>query len=255
MGTSTSLPGLLYNSKWKQARQTGRRWVEKSVGDETFGEDCLRTFHRQVTVHGDEYGLRPTMQDAGIRLVDTLDVLRREGLTAVVDLNDVPSEEREERFIRAIADHVAYPGVLPAESAARRAAVEIAQRLLAEPTVKRAVEEADPAPGLISDDLFCVAYRFFFGAVIAGFLTTAFTAKIMVAAPILASLPAGAGPVLTKWLTKRVMAAILSPCEKQAQSDDKQRPIVELGRELLAESVRRALGTSTDTSSGLGEAA
>ena len=43
--------------------------------------------------------------------------------------------------------------------------------------------------------------------------------------------------------------------ERFAKGLDELPEIVELGRELLAESVRRALGTSTDTSSGLGEAA
>jgi hypothetical protein len=233
----------------------GRRWARGTVDAPTFADECVGTLRRQVATTGDDFGLRVAMLDAGRRLVDILDVVDRHGLKAIIDLEDVHPEEREERFIRAIADRVVYPGVLPADSAARWAAVESALRILDEPNVKRAVREADSASGLVSDDLFCKVYRFFFGAVLAGFLTTVFTAKIIVAAPVLPALPGGAGAVLAKWMAERALDVVLSPCAKQAEPGNEQRPVVALGRELLAESVRRVLGIGADSAPALGTAA
>ena len=255
MGTSTSLPGLLREPDWKDVKRMGRRWAQGTVDTPIFADECIETLRRQIAANGDDFGLQRAMLDAGRRLVNILDALGREGLKAVVDLEDVAPEEREERFVRAVADQVAYPGVLPADSAARWAAVQSAQQILNEPEVKRTVRAADLSSGLVSDDMFCEVYRFFFGAVLAGFLTTAFTAKIIVAAPVLLSLPAGAGTVLAKWMADRAMDAILSPCAKQVEPGNEKRPLAELGRDLLAESVRRVLGIGGETHPALGAAA
>lgn len=245
MGTSAALSGPA-GGAWARASSAGSRWARGQGDVADFGEKGLDALRRTLQADPDAYGLRRATENAGRRLVDTLDGLRRGNPELFVDLEGMPPQEREDRFVEAFADRIAGDATRSEQLATRRSAVAVAETLLGTPRLRHLVRNGDrPDGSLVPDDLFCLLYRFFFGHVVSEFLTTMISTKVLVAAPILLAVPFSAGGVFAGWVAGRVMAAVLSPCEVRSGAGD-DRPLVDLGRDLLAEATRQALGIPTN---------
>lgn len=201
--------------------------------------------HEQVAENGDTFGLNRAMNDAGARLVDEVQQLRRDGISALAaaqpaDRGPVCVAE----IVRGIAGH----GGTFADAAVRKAVVELAEHLLADDAVREAVE-AGAAGGLpISDSLFCAIYRLFFADTVKQFLATVIAEQVTLVLtthfPMLPVIdPQG---VVGTWLAQNIVAVLPDPCRESGNSSGPNA--AELGRSLLKETVNRALGIPGDGS-------
>jgi hypothetical protein len=253
MGTSAPLDGPVTAGRaagsWRRAREAGKTWVRGKNRDveeaeekaRVFGDLSWRALAEAVRADPDAFGVRQTLRQGAGRLIDVVEELRVRGPAALVDLTEFPPERRADAFVAAFIDRV-DDGVLPRDAAVREAARACAERILDDPQATRGIQEHPDRPTPISDELFCVLYRFFFGTVIAGTLTTLIGTKVLLAAPLLATLPFHSGTVVAKWVAGQVMKMILSPCQRRDEQESPGKSVTELGRELLGNAVEQALG-------------
>jgi hypothetical protein len=250
MGTSAPLKGPVTSGpaagSWRRARTAGNAWARDERRDaeevtRVFGDRCRKALSEAVCADPDAFGVRRTLHQGAGQLIDVVEELRVRGPVAIVDLTDIPPERRADAFVAAFIDRV-DDGVLPRDATVREAARACAELILDDPDVARGIQEHPDRPTPISDELFCLLYRFFFGTVVAGTLTALIGAKVLLAAPLLATLPFHSGTVAAKWVAGQVMKMILSPCQQREEHESSGQSVTELGRDLLGNAVQQALG-------------
>ena len=202
----------------------------------------LRALGQTIRNDPDAYGLQNVASQAGARLVDILDALASTGPSALGPPDDGTDEARLTDFTLRFTDKVAGSGICPANAVARRAALECAEEILRDPRIRQAVCQGDrSSDARLSGELLCWIYRLFFARLVTQFIQSAIAAKINLIAPGWQVVdPAGK---LSEWITKHVMALLPNPCD---QNDQKGESLTDLARDLLEESIQRALGIHSD---------
>lgn len=250
MGTSVARPRPSGN-QWAKAARDYQRWqtdgaaANRAPATAVALQDALRT---HAAKDHNVFGLHSAMHDGGDRLIDSLLRLQQEGPSDLPDAAD--AEHRRIVFTRSFVDAIASGGGTYADAAVRSAAVEAAERLLADDAVRQAVEAGARSGLPISSTLFCTLYRLFFADTVRQFLTTVIAEHVDVLLtahlPILPAVdPQGQ---IGQWLAANIVAALPNPCAQQGDADGPS--VAELGRSMLKETVDRALGlTLTDGTS------
>ena len=179
------------------------------------------------------------MNGAGTRLVDEVQRLRRDGVSALATAKPA---DRRMAFVTEFVSQVAGHGGTFADAAARKSAVETAERLLDDDAVRQAVESSAAGGLPISDSLFCAVYRLFFADTVKQFLTTVIAEHVnLILAVHVPTLPIiDPQGVIGTWLAQNIVAALPNPC--QDSRGESGPTVAELGRFLLKETVDRALG-------------
>jgi hypothetical protein len=265
MGTSRKYPGPR-GGRWTAANNRLGRWVSTldqnataaaggSVRGRGAAEDLTRETSKAAREIADHYraalaaelsedpaafGLRGTLQMAGVRLVDTLESLRA-GDARWLSCEEESPEAREDAFIRGFAGQVAGSGGLVTDAVVRQAAVTCAQELLKVPgPVQEAIRSGKPIQGTgIAGDLFCLVFQLFFKDALARFIETIVAGKVRLAFPLLHVIdPAGK---IADWVGQQVAALIPNPCEQGETLADKPS-LADLANGLITETVDRVLG-------------
>jgi len=247
VGTSTARPQLKGN-RWAKAVESYRQWQDDGnpAGQAAVPAAALRdALHEQVVEDGDAFGLNRAMRDAGARLVDEVQRLRRDG---VPTLAATEPAHRQTVFVAEVVRRLAGHGGTFADAAVRKSAVELAERLLADEVVRQVVESGAIGGLPISDSLFCAIYRLFFADTVKQFLTTVVAEHVSLIItthfPVLPMIdPQG---VVGKWLAQNIVAVLPDPCRESGSSSGPST--AELGRSLLKETVNRALGIPAEGS-------
>lgn len=247
MGTSTARPQLKGN-RWARAAESYRQWqddgcpADKAAVPAAALRDAL---HEQVAEDFDAFGLHRVLKEAGARLIDEVQRLRRDG---VPTLAVTKAAYRHTVFVAEVVTRLAGHGGTFADAAVRKSAVELAERLLADDAVRQAVESGAIGGLPISDSLFCAIYRLFFADTVKQFLTSVVAEHVALILttqfPMLPVIdPQG---VVGTWLTQNIVAMLPDPCRESGDSSGPSA--AELGRSLLMETVDRALGIPADGS-------
>ncbi|MDL4819101.1 hypothetical protein [Actinomadura opuntiae] len=188
----------------------------------------------------DAFGLRAALVEAGQRLIEAWEWLQ-EGDDSPLGSSPGTAAEWDGAFAARFVDAVAGDGSTVATAAVRRAtAGPILDRLIAGLGGEGA-EEASPNAGMhFPDDLFCAIYELFFADAVSEFIKTIIAEKIKLAVPVLHVIdPAGH---VASWVAERIRAVLPLPCEAKADAGEGAPSIADLGRDLLVETVDRALG-------------
>lgn len=250
MGTSVARPRPSGN-QWAKATRDYQRWqndgaaVSRAPATAVALQDALRT---HAAKDHNVFGLHSAMHDGGDRLIDSLLQLQQKGPSDLSNAAD--AEHRRIAFTRSFVDAIASSGGTYADAAVRSAAVEAAERLLADDAVRQAVDAGTRTGLPISSSLFCTLYRLFFADTVRQFLTTVIAEHVDVLLtahlPILPAVdPQGQ---IGQWLAANIVAALPNPCAQQGDADGPS--VAELGRSMLKETVDRALGlTPTEDAS------
>lgn len=210
-------------------------------------KQCWEALAQTLCDDPDAYGLRDAALATGGRLVRVLAELVSTGPTALGPLSGDTPDARLVTFVQRFTDRVVGAGSSPVYAAARRAAVDCTDKILQDPRIHSAVTEGDPASKLrLSGDLLCLIYRLFFARLVSRFIQAAIAAKINLLMPWWQAVdPAGK---LSEWLTANIMAVLPNPCEVKQDRGDDGISLADLARDLLEETVKRALGLPMDTS-------
>jgi hypothetical protein len=247
MGTSTARPQLEGN-RWTKAAESYQGWRADgapAAGAAAPAAALRDALHEQVAEDSEAFGLNQAMNDAGQRLIDEVQRLRRDGIPALADAKPAA---RRTVFVAEIVGRVAGRGGTFADAAVRKSAVEVAERLLADDAVRQAVEPGVIGGLPISDSLFCAIYRLFFADTVKQFLTTVVAEHVILILtthfPMLPVIdPQGA---VGTWLAQNIVAVLPDPCRESGSTGGPSA--TELGRSLVKETVDRALGIPADGS-------
>ncbi|WP_211762990.1 hypothetical protein [Kutzneria sp. CA-103260] len=214
---------------------------------ERLGEGFRAALATALQRDPDQFGLRDAVEQAGNRLMDTLQNIDRELPAWLAVADDASVDERRDEFVARFSDEVAGSVGGMADAAVRHAATDAAVAVLdGSPRLRHAVDTGTPSRGGISSELFCTVYRIFFAQAVTNFLKSVITAKITLIAPILPVIdPAGH---IATWIADMIMSIVPTPCD-QSSAHDSGPPIAELGRSLVRETVERALGLPVDGAS------
>jgi len=190
-------------------------------------------------------GLRPAMRAAGDRLVELLSDLR-----VGLDVFGSPPTEwtgsNTDWFLYEFVRTVAGEDAGLVDALIRRSATRCAEKVLADPRVKEAIEKADPLSGLAMD-LFCMVYTFFFADVVTEFAKAAVSEQVKLAIPGL--MVVDPGGQIADWVGERVASRIPNPCEHGRGQDDGGRLINEVAADIVWDNVDRALGLANGAGS------
>jgi hypothetical protein len=206
---------------------------------ELVGQRLLQGLAEMLAVDPEALNLRTITLRAAGRLVDTLEELLTDGVVAVCPLRSASPEERADEFISAFADRVAEPNGLIIDSVIRRASVHCAERLLSEDSPIAASINSGNPNAKISGDLFCFIYALFFADTVSEFLTAVVTEKVKIIIPALYADPTGQ---IAKWIANNIVGLVPDPCEEQEKLVSEVRPLADMARELISDSVDRVLG-------------
>lgn len=244
LGTSTKRAHPR-GTPWTRAATTHRELQDKG-GDanaDVAAKALRRALTDQLRQDPNAFNLRLTMQSGGRRLVAELDRLARRGTSDHVgQVTDGSTHERRHAtFVKSFVDTVAGTGGTFADAAIRKAAVQAAEQLLANGTVRQAIEIGTDGGIPISRELFCLIYRMFFGHALEQFLTTVIAegtnATLRAHVPMLPVIDPG--DKIADWFAQNVVALLPTPCKDPAATGPS---LAELGRELVTETVDQALG-------------
>lgn len=208
------------------------------------GQSYRNALAMELSATPDCLGLRTAVEEAGYRLVNTLEAIDQRGLGWLVPFETVPAEERTDEFIARFTNQVAHSVGLTVDAVVRQAAADTAYRLLElSPALRHAVETADKRAGWIDDDLFCMIYRLFFANAVTVFLQSVIAAEITLVMPVLPAVdPAGH---IANWIAKQIVSIIPTPCEER-NVHTAATSLADLGRSLIKEAVERALDIDTN---------
>ncbi|SCL20115.1 hypothetical protein GA0074694_2929 [Micromonospora inyonensis] len=184
----------------------------------------------------DMSGLRPAALGSGARLVDALADLfaGRSGLLSGIP--DGTADDREDAFVARFVAAVGGDGGLIGDAVARRAARRTAERLLADdPTLASAVHSGVPS-ARVTGEVFCTAYRFFFGEFMGEFVR----ASIAESVPLV--LPVDPTGLITAAVARKVVDLIPDPCDGAERRAPGPGRLAETARELVTDAVELALG-------------
>ena len=214
---------------------------------ERLGEGFRAALATALRSDPDQFGLQDAVEQAGHRLMDTLQNIDRKLPAWCEVAADASADERRNEFVARFSDEVAGSVGGMAHAAVRYAATDAAIAVLdGSPRLRDAVDTGTPSHGGISNELFCAVYRIFFAQAVTNFLKSVITAKITLIAPILPVIdPAGH---IASWIADKIMSIVPTPCD-QPSAHDNGPPIAELGRNLVRETVERALGLPVDGAS------
>lgn len=247
MGTSTKRPPPV-GGQWTAAVRAYRSWQKSGAvgGAAQPAAALLDALRVQVSQKQGSHELREAMRASGARLVDTLDRLTREGQPAYVAAVHGNVEARRFAFIRYIADQVAGNGGRFADAAVRRAAVQAAEQLLSDKSLREAVDAGIGSALPVPRELFCAVYRMFFGHTLEQFLTTVIAEStdtfVQAHVPVLPIIdPEGQ---ISDWFTQNVVSVLPTPCKDASASGP---TLSALGRDMVNETVDRALGLPAQT--------
>lgn len=246
MGTSGQRDGPC-GGKWAVAANIYTRWQRSEQPEETVkrpGQALRDALADEVRRDPTSFDLRPTMQAAGLRLVEVMQELRTGGEAALALGEDVSPDRRVDVFIAGIVDRVAGTGSLYADALVRQAAVTCAEDLLARDAQLLAAVRTGAVGALpIAGDLFCSIYQIFFAHTVRTFLQSAIAEKVKVVVPVLPVVdPAG---YVADWIAQQIISVLPDPCQHAAHSDAPS--LAEVMRNLVNETVDRALGLGTQS--------
>lgn len=246
MGTSTRLPGPTHGG-WTGAKRRLSEWVPDNDSrpdsltedDQRTAEEVATQFRRAVRAalldDPERFGLRDAALDAGQRLITTLDDLRRPDPPILRDLPGPDSAASGDEFVRRFVAEVGGDGRLVVDSVSRRAAREVAERLL-----DPASPLTDPGrPQRITGELFCALYQLFFGDLVGEFVHVLIAEHIKLAVPVLAFDPTD---TVAGFVADQVVKLLPDPCGTAAAREPERPRLAEVARELLTETVTEALG-------------
>lgn len=201
----------------------------------------------ELTQDPNRFGLIEGIESAGSRLLETLEDLDRRIPIWHAACEGTTVEDRSYEFVTSFADEVAGPLGLQTDAAIRHAATEAAYTILEKDSrVRHTIETGESYDSRLNGELFCAVYQIFFAKAVAGFLQSVIAAKITLMAPILPVIdPAGH---IADWIAEKIMSILPTPCEQEGAQDD-ETSLAELGRNLLQETVLRALGLPVDDKS------
>jgi hypothetical protein len=242
MGTSTKRP-LRADGPWGSAVRAYRdsQGGRSPEGVPSPGEALHQALCAQAEQEHDGPGLRQAMRASGRRLVEALDGLMRRELSRTSLDPQSSIEERRLAFIRSFVEQVAGRGGTFADAAVRRAAVQAAEQLLEDDALRAAVDAGTSAVLPLARDLFCAVYRMFFGNTVEQYLTTVIaestSAYLNAHVPVLPMIdPEGQ---IGEWIAQNLVPLLPTPCKAPSASGP---ALTALGRELVDETVDRALG-------------
>lgn len=254
MGTSSRLPTP---RTWGRALGQLRRWSSGAEGSTSAGDtptdvpapepaptaerDAAR-FRRLLAealrADPDLSGLRPAALGSGTKLVDALADLRAGRSELIPEKPGTTAASQEDEFVARFVTAVGGDGGLVGDAVARRAARRTAERLLDDPPLASAVREGVPAIR-ITDDLFCTAYRFFFGEFVGEFVRTTIAESVPLALP--AVLPVDPTGLIVGAVARQVVELIPSPCDATRRERAPGR-LAEIAHELVNDAVDKAFG-------------
>ncbi|AXB42700.1 hypothetical protein [Amycolatopsis albispora] len=185
------------------------------------------------------YGLRATMVRAGGSLIDAVEGLGSGGGPVNLVVGSGWSGTPGEWFLYQFVSVVAGEGTTIADALARRSATACAERILADPATRGAIER-QTSDWNFADSLFCEVYQLFFADYVAAFVRAVIAEKVKLVVPALVLVdPSGQ---IADWVADQVAAVLPMPCaEKEKQRDD-PRSITEIARDMLQDTVSAALG-------------
>lgn len=242
MGTSTKRP-LPTAGPWGSAVRAYRtsQTGHGSGGGASAATALHEALRAQVEHDRDAPGLRQAMRASGNRLIDALDRLAREGPPDNALDEHASAQARRLAFIRSFVDQVAGRGGTFADAAVRHAAVQAAEQLLGDETLRDAVDASIHGGLPLARELFCAVYRMFVGNTVEQFLTTVIAESagtfLNAQVPVLPMIdPEGQ---VSDWIAQNVVALLPTPCKDPSVTGP---ALTVLGRELVSETVDRALG-------------
>jgi hypothetical protein len=244
VGTSTKVPGPR-GGNWTSAKRRAARWrpdlTDPAAEVARIGDSYLGALRTTVAEQPDAFGLYGGMSASGGRLVDALERLDRADLDDILAAPDAGRSELRDAFVGSLVDEISGPTGLLIDAVVRRAAVRAVDELLGTPGPSRtAGEHGAAAGGGISGELFCAVYQLFFAELIAEFVTMVIAEQIQLAVPVLPVVdPAGH---IAEWIADQIFQLIPSPCEEATQRDHIGDSLADVARDLLAETVSRAIG-------------
>lgn len=208
------------------------------------GQSYRDALAAELRVTPDCFSLQSAVEQSGRRLVDALEAIDRYGLAGFSPFESDSVEERLDEFVGRFTDQVAQSVGLTVDAVVRRAVADAARYLLDHsPALRRAVETGNKGAVGIGDELFCMIYRLFFADAVTGFLQSVIAAKITLLVPVLPAVdPAGD---IIDWIAEAITSAVPTPCQKR-EDHGADPSLADLGRSLVEEAVKRALGIPTD---------
>ncbi|MFI7427454.1 hypothetical protein ACIBPB_10745 [Micromonospora sp. NPDC049836] len=246
MGTSTRLPGPKRGG-WTGAKHRLSEWVPDNDSrpdsltedDRRIAEEVAAQFRRALRDalldDPERFGLRDAALDAGQRLIAVLDGLRRPDPVVLRGLPGPDPAASGDEFVRRFVSEVGGDGRLVVDAATRRAAREVAERL-----VDPAGPLADTArPKRVTGELFCALYQLFFGELVGEFVHVLIAEHIKLAVPVLAFDPTD---TVAGFVADQVVKLLPDPCGTAAAREPERPRLAEVARDLLSETVNEALG-------------
>lgn len=244
MGTSTRLPGPSHGG-WTGAKGRLSRWTSDAAdradsppddepGPATDVAAQFRQALREALQDDPEgFGLRDAALRGGERLVRVLDELRHRSPSVLQHLS--PSEPADD-FVRRFVAEVGGDGRLVVDAVTRRAARQVAERLLAPDGPL-----TDPTrPQRLTGELFCALYQLFFGELVGEFVHVLIAEHLKLAVPVLVLLDPT--DTVAGLVAHQVTNIVPNPCGHAAASEPDRPSLAEVARELLTEAVTQALG-------------
>ncbi|MEV4493455.1 hypothetical protein AB0K04_25495 [Micromonospora coxensis] len=179
------------------------------------------------------FGLRDAALRSGERLVEALDGLRHRDPPM---LRHLSASQPADDFVRRFVAEVGGDGRLVVDAVTRRAARQVAERLLAPDGPL-----ADPTrPQRLTGELFCALYQLFFGKLVGEFIHVLIAENLKLAVPALVLLDPT--DMVAGLVADQVVRILPNPCAHAAAQEPGRPPLVEAARELLTETVTQALG-------------
>lgn len=236
-GTSTRLRPRAVN--WPAAIRALRDWQSNDLDPAqkaAVGRRQRDALRHDLQKDLAAYGLLEASTSATARLVDLLAPDAR-GVRQI-SVSGATREERETSFLVGITGAVGGSGVGVGDAIVRRATVATGRRILAESAVRDQIDDPSNSNITFSGDLFCLIYKLFLGDVVSSAIQTIIQEKIRLFFPILRL----TDPIvpISSWIANEVTSLIPDPCA-EAYDHGIEKPLVEIGHDLIAPSLLRAL--------------
>ncbi|GIJ34656.1 hypothetical protein [Micromonospora sediminimaris] len=246
MGTSTRLPGPT-GGGWTSAKRSLSSWTPRPQSQPgSLVEDDRREAERTAEKFRDalrdalredpeRFGIQSSARASGDRLITVLDDLRQPDPALLRGIADHPYLAPADEFVRRFVAEVGGDGRLVVDAATRRAARRVVERL-----VDHDGPLADPLrPGGISGELFCALYQSFFGDLVGQFVHILIAENVKLALPVLALDPTD---TVAGFVADQIVKVLPDPCAVANAREPEQPRLVDIARDLLAETVAEALG-------------
>lgn len=207
------------------------------------GERYLAALRDSLRDQPDLFGLRDAFVGAGGRLVDVLAELSVAGPDVFALPTDEPEGSRAAWFVLEFVRAVAADGGLVVDAVVRKAATRCAERILDDPGMRDAVDNAT-VDARLSGDLLCAIFEWFFARAVSELVRAIIAEKInlMVLGLVPGLRVVDPDGQIADWVAGKVMELVPNPCERAHELAERGLNVVEVARELIPESVDRALG-------------